>query len=86
MTEKIKEKFTYGYSSENYKKFKKYAFLTLLSFSFTYLFFYNGRSGSYFGFLKEEFGWSAIFITIGCLYVILLLLTLQAKKMNLKRL
>ncbi|MBO5019651.1 MAG: MFS transporter [Clostridia bacterium] len=43
MSEKIKEKFTYGYSSENYKKFKKYALLTLLSFGFTYLFFYNGR-------------------------------------------
>ncbi len=43
MSEKIKEKFTYGYSSENYKKFKKYAWLMLLSFGFTYLFFYNGR-------------------------------------------
>lgn len=43
MSEKIKEKFTYGYSSENFKKFKKYAWLMLLSFGFTYLFFYNGR-------------------------------------------
>lgn len=37
------EKFTYGYNSEEFKKFKKYAWLMLLSFGFTYLFFYNGR-------------------------------------------
>ena len=42
MTE-IKEKFMYGYNSEQFKKFKKYAWLMLLSFGFTYLFFYNGR-------------------------------------------
>ena len=35
--------FTYGYSAEQFKKFKKYAWLMLLSFGFTYLFFYNGR-------------------------------------------
>jgi OPA family sugar phosphate sensor protein UhpC-like MFS transporter len=39
-----------------------------------------------FGFVKEAFGWSAIFVTIGCLYVILLILTLLARKMKLKRL
>ena len=43
MEQKIKEKFTYGYNSEQFQKFKKYAWLTLLSFGFTYLFFYNGR-------------------------------------------
>lgn len=43
MTQKIKDCFTYGYNSEQFKKFKKYAWLTLLSFGFTYLFFYNGR-------------------------------------------
>ena len=43
MSEKIKQKFTYGYTSDEYKKFKKYAWLMLLSFGFTYLFFYNGR-------------------------------------------
>lgn len=43
MSEKIKEKFTYGYSREDFAKFKKYAWLILLSFGFTYLFFYNGR-------------------------------------------
>ncbi|MBE6777060.1 MAG: MFS transporter [Ruminococcaceae bacterium] len=43
MSTKIKEKFTYGYNSEQFKKFKKYAWLMLLSFGFTYLFFYNGR-------------------------------------------
>ncbi len=37
------EKFTYGYNAEQFKKFKKYAWLVLLSFGFTYLFFYNGR-------------------------------------------
>ena len=36
-------KFTYGYSAEQFKKFRKYAWLMLLSFGFTYLFFYNGR-------------------------------------------
>ena len=39
----LKEKFMYGYNSEQFKKFKKYAWLMLLSFGFTYLFFYNGR-------------------------------------------
>ena len=43
MAEKIKEKFMYGYDSVQFKKFKKYAWLMLLSFGFTYLFFYNGR-------------------------------------------
>lgn len=43
MATKIKEKFTYGYNSEEFKKFTKYAWLMLLSFGFTYLFFYNGR-------------------------------------------
>ena len=39
----MSEKFTYGYSGTQFRKFKKYAWLTLLSFGFTYLFFYNGR-------------------------------------------
>ena len=34
---------TYGYSQKDYQKFKKYAWLMLLSFGLTYLFFYNGR-------------------------------------------
>ena len=38
-----------------------------------------------FGFVKDSFGWSAIFITIGCLYVILLTLTLAARKMKTKQ-
>ncbi len=37
------EKFTFGYTPEQFQKFKKYAWLMLLSFGFTYLFFYNGR-------------------------------------------
>jgi hypothetical protein len=39
-----------------------------------------------FGFVKESFGWSAIFITIGCLYVVLLALTFIARKIKLKKL
>ena len=38
-----------------------------------------------FGFVKDTFGWPAIFITIGCLYVILLVLTLFARKMKTKK-
>ena len=39
----MSENFTYGYDREEFKKFKKHAWLVLLSFGFTYLFFYNGR-------------------------------------------
>ena len=39
-----------------------------------------------FGFVKDSFGWSAVFITIGCLYIIMLVLTLVARKMKMKRL
>jgi len=39
----MSEKFNYGYNGQQFQKFKKYAWLTLLSFGFTYLFFYNGR-------------------------------------------
>lgn len=38
-----------------------------------------------FGFVKDTFGWPAIFITIGALYVILLILTFVARKMKTKR-
>ena len=41
---------------------------------------------SAFGFLKDAFGWPAIFITIGCLYIIMLVLTLVARKMKMKKL
>ena len=34
---------TFGYNSADYAKFKKYAWLMLLSFGLTYMFFYNGR-------------------------------------------
>ena len=37
-----------------------------------------------FGFVKDTFGWSAIFVIIGVLYVILLVLTLLARKMKTK--
>ena len=39
---------------------------------------------SVFGFVKDSFGWPAIFITIGCLYIIMLVLTLTARKMKMK--
>ena len=42
-TNKLAPNATYGYTGEQFKKFKKYAWLMLLSFGFTYLFFYNGR-------------------------------------------
>ena len=38
-----------------------------------------------FGFVKDTFGWPAIFITIGALYIIMLVLTLLARKMKTKR-
>ncbi|MBQ4259522.1 MAG: MFS transporter [Lachnospiraceae bacterium] len=37
-----------------------------------------------FGFVKDTFGWPAIFVIIGCLYIILLVLTLIARKMKTK--
>ena len=40
---------------------------------------------SVFGFVNDTFGWPAIFITIGCLYIILLVLTLLARKMKTKK-
>ena len=40
---------------------------------------------SVFGFVKESYGWPAIFITIGVLYIILLVLTLVARKMKMRR-
>ena len=40
---KLKTKSTYGYNAADFAKFKKYAWLMLLSFSLLYLFFYNGR-------------------------------------------
>ena len=41
---------------------------------------------SVFGFMKDTFGWPAIFITIGCLYIIMLVLTLIARNMKTKKL
>jgi len=38
-----------------------------------------------FGFVKDTFGWGAIFVTIGALYILMLALTLLAKKMKTKR-
>ncbi len=41
---------------------------------------------SIFGFVKDTFGWSAIFITISCLYIIMLALTLSVRKMKVTKL
>ena len=38
-----------------------------------------------FGFLKDSFGWPAIFIIIGVLYILMLVLSLLARKMKTKR-
>ena len=38
-----------------------------------------------FGYIKNAFGWTSIFITIAGLYVVLLVLTLLAKNMKTKR-
>ena len=37
---------------------------------------------SVFGLVKDTFGWSAIFITIGCLYIVLLYLTMISGKIK----
>ena len=34
---------TYGYTPEEYAKFRSFAWKVLLSFGLTYMFFYNGR-------------------------------------------
>lgn len=40
---------------------------------------------SIFGFFKDKFGWSAIFIIIGTLYVVLMILTFIARKVKTKK-
>ena len=40
---------------------------------------------SVFGWVKDSFGWPAIFITIGVLYVLMLVLTLAARKMKMTK-
>lgn len=41
---------------------------------------------SAFGYVKDHFGWPAVFITIGALYVIMLVLTLVARNMKMRKL
>ncbi len=38
-----------------------------------------------FGFIKDTFGWPAVFIVIGALYILMLLLTFAARRMKTKR-
>ena len=66
--EKIKN--TYGYTPSEYKKFKKYAWLMLLSFGLTYLFFYNGRQNINLvkTMMEAEFGGDKISIVTSCLF------------------
>lgn len=41
---------------------------------------------SVFGWVKDTLGWPAVFVTIGCLYIIMLVLTLLARRMKMHRL
>ena len=41
---------------------------------------------SVFGYVQQHFGWPAIFVTIGVLYIVMLVLTLLARKMKMRRL
>ena len=38
--------------------------------------------GFVFGLVKDTLGWNAIFVTIGCLYIILLALTIVSSKLR----
>ena len=98
---------TFGYTESQYKRFRLFGWLMLLSFGLTYLFFYNGRQNInlVMTLMEEEFGttsgalgmvtsalfwcyafgWPAVLVTIGTLYIIMLILTLVARKMKTKR-
>ena len=41
---------------------------------------------SVFGFMQQTFGWPAIFVTIGVLYIVMLVLTLVARNMKMRKL
>ena len=41
---------------------------------------------SVFGYVQQHFGWPAIFVTIGVLYIVMLVLTLMARKMKMHKL
>ena len=41
---------------------------------------------SVFGYVQQHFGWPAIFVTIGVLYIVMLVLTLLARKMKMRKL
>ena len=60
----------YGYTPAEYKKFKKYAWMMLLSFGLTYLFFYNGRQNINLvrSLLEAEFGANKIGIVTSSLF------------------
>ena len=39
-----------------------------------------------FGYIKDNFGWDAIFVAIGCLYILMLILTLKARRLKMQKL
>ena len=41
---------------------------------------------SVFGYVQQHFGWPAIFVTIGVLYIVMLILTLLARRMKMRKL
>ena len=41
---------------------------------------------SVFGYVQQHFGWTAIFVTIGVLYIVMLMLTLMARNMKMRKL
>lgn len=45
-----------------------------------------GAQSALFGFMQREFGWNSIFVIIGSLYIIMLVLTLIARKIKIKHL
>ena len=51
---------------------------------FLSLFMGAALQAALFGFMIDSFGWTAIFITIGVLYIIMLVLTLFAKNLKMK--
>ena len=69
-----KTKKTYGYTPAEYKKFTKHAWLMLLSFGLTYLFFYNGHPLCEIVMLPHR---SGKLLDFGCVYCLVFIITNQ---------
>ena len=89
---KMTKQFTYGYSAQDFNwaiagdmggRSLSSTVVGVLDWAV-----YMGAAiqASVFGFVKEAFGWSAVFVTIGSLYIVLLVLTLFARKMKMRKL